>query len=540
MSASLTTSQRGRWRAPEADGEALVEPPLSGLAETLEANRELAWPIESLLVDRSPQRLRTEARRELVQLALKHTRQYRDVSIEEDASSPLLLSGHQPELIHCGVWFKHFVLHEAARRMGGIGIHLSIDNDTAKRTAIVVPSGSAQEPRLITIPYDRRTTQVPYEDRRVIDQAAWKSFAARVAHAAKDLVPAPMVESYWARVLQHSERPLGEAIATARHQLEGSLGLQTLEVPLSRVCRGESFGWFLALLFGDFEQLHAAYNDALADYREVHRLRSSQHPVPNLGRRGPWWELPLWLWTVDEPTRRRCYVRRVGKEVIVSDLKGCEYRLPQHAEGASSLTVSAIVDLQQTGVRLRPRALATTLFARWMLGDLFIHGIGGAVYDQVTDQIAQRWWKAPPGEFMVATATFRLPVPRPDISSDDLRRIRQQLRQLEFHPELFVSDSSPGVREWIERKRHWIATDLPRGSRRERHLGIAEANRALQQFVVPLRKRLTGEETQVQRLLRVREILDSREYAFCLFPHSHVARLAQAAQMVLPDRGRGD
>ena len=57
------------------------------------------------------------------------------------------------------------------------------------------------------------------------------------------------------------------------------------------------------------------------------------------------------------------------------------------------------------GVRLRPRALITTMFARLVLSDIFIHGIGGAKYDQVTDAIVRRffaveppeyWWQQPP------------------------------------------------------------------------------------------------------------------------------------------------
>ena len=54
--------------------------------------------------------------------------------------------------------------------------------------------------------------------------------------------------------------------------------------------------------------------------------------------------------------------------------------------------------------------MITTLFARLFLGDLFMHGIGGAKYDQVTDSLVERFFGVKPPGFMTLTATLRLPV----------------------------------------------------------------------------------------------------------------------------------
>ena len=40
--------------------------------------------------------------------------------------------------------------------------------------------------------------------------------------------------------------------------------------------------------------------------------------------------------------------------------------------------------LRESGVKIRPRAILTTLYSRLFLSDLFIHGIGGAKYDAWT------------------------------------------------------------------------------------------------------------------------------------------------------------
>ena len=69
-----------------------------------------------------------------------------------------------------------------------------------------------------------------------------------------------------------------------------------------------------------------------------------------------------------------------------------------------------MAELAGRGIRLRTRALITTLFARLFLGDLFLHGIGGAKYDQVTDLLVERFFGVKPPGYMTLTATLRLPI----------------------------------------------------------------------------------------------------------------------------------
>ena len=72
-------------------------------------------------------------------------------------------------------------------------------------------------------------------------------------------------------------------------------------------------------------------------------------------------------------------------------------RIPLSSEGSLEGAVRQLKDFPARGLRLRTRALTTTLFARLFLADLFVHGIGGAKYDAMTDQICERLFgmKAP-------------------------------------------------------------------------------------------------------------------------------------------------
>ena len=89
-------------------------------------------------------------------------------------------------------------------------------------------------------------------------------------------------------------------------------------------------------------------------------------------------------------------------------------------------------------MKIRSRALITTLWARLALGDLFLHGIGGAKYDQVTDRLIERFFGLQPPGIMVLSATLHLPVAPPrGMTPDEVRRDPAGTsRDLTFHPEL--------------------------------------------------------------------------------------------------------
>ncbi len=75
--------------------------------------------------------------------------------------------------------------------------------------------------------------------------------------------------------------------------------------------------------------------------------------------------------------------------------------------------------LEAEGFKVRTRALTTTLFARLFLADLFIHGIGGGKYDELTDAIVRRFYGFEPPRYLVLSATRWLPLPSFPVTSDD-------------------------------------------------------------------------------------------------------------------------
>jgi hypothetical protein len=191
-----------------------------------------------------------------------------------------------------------------------------------------------------------------------------------------------------------------------------------------------------------------------------------------------------------------------------------------------------LADLAERGVKIRTRALATTLFARLCLSDLFLHGIGGAKYDQVTDAIALRFFGFALPDFATVSATLRLPIDHERIDATQQSTLRQALRDLEFHPERFAlrdglvaGDKLSAVAELAARKRRWVETVKTEQNARQRHAEIAAANDAIYPHVAHLRTQIERQLEVLDRRMRAGAILESREYAFCLFPREPLQRL---------------
>ena len=115
----MPSLHRRRFHAPQEDGAALLEPPLSEAARLIESNRQISNQFDRLGV------LPADRDRKLARLALLTTAGgLSGRELKDAAHQPLILSGHQPELFHPGVWFKNFVVSSIAKAHAGAAINL--------------------------------------------------------------------------------------------------------------------------------------------------------------------------------------------------------------------------------------------------------------------------------------------------------------------------------------------------------------------------------------------------------------------------------
>lgn len=539
-----------RIRAPREDGQALVEPSLTLAVDRLRGVQAGSTAGSTSLVatdggsadeidclGKTLAQLSREARQELLRLAVAYTSQYRDAdasSVDMLATQPIAMAGHQPTLFHPGVWFKNFTLSALAERSGATALNLVVDNDTLRAASIRVPTGSASSPIFENIPFDASSDERPFEERPLLDRSVFDSFAERVEGAMASLVAAspqrpytPLVRRYWALARQladqHASRmSLGCLLAAARHKLEGELGLRTLELPLSSACDTAAFRWFVVWLLSEMPRLAEVYNELLAEYRRVNHVRSRSHPVPDLARDDGWIEAPLWIWTADDPRRRHLFVRATAKGLEITNRAGLVELLPLARGGDAAAAVERLGELRARGIKLRPRALMTTMFSRLLVGDVFLHGIGGAKYDELTDAIIARFFGIEPPLFLTVTATFQLPIERPPLSPETLLGRQQRLRDVKYHPERFAADVPAAARDEFDRlvmqKRELLASRPAEPPRRPWHAELASVNERMATILAPLARQLVVEQPKLAEELLAAQRLGSREFSFVLFP----------------------
>ncbi len=527
MSRSSGGLEYRRLRTPRQHAATLVEPPFAEFAALWARNQAQANPALDI-GGRSLGELAATARQALVDVAVRYTRSYRDVELPSGiaaAAERLVLTGHQPELFHPGVWFKNFALDAAARRLQATPINLIIDNDLPHGVAVRCPAVGASRVQIERVPFDARGQVIPFEERAIRDEALFRSFGARLAATIAPWISDPLVRTLWPEVSEAGRRTqrIGLAIAQGRHLCEGRWGLATLEAPLSAVCDSEAFQWFAAHLMREAPRFARDYNLALADYRRLHGVRSRTHPVADLETQDEWFEAPFWIWSEAHPVRRRLFARQRGGCLELSDRGKLRFCLPAPGPSDGRL-LEAWQAARQRGLKVRPRALITTLFARMLLGDLFLHGIGGAKYDQLTDEISRRFFGCEPPAFATLTATALLPVPHPEVSDEDVRRVDACLRELQYHPERHAPDTE-AARRLAEEKRGWISRPIPPALRPLRHKAVTRINQDFQPLVADLRQRMQQEREHLEEQRRLTALWSSREYAFCLFPEQSLCRL---------------
>ncbi len=503
-----------RLRAPQDHGQTLQLPPLANGPGIVKSNHRVIsnYPAELIAI-------RDIARSELTQFSFEYSRRYSNVSAPAN-SETIVMAGHQPTLFHPGVWFKNFALDSVGHSCSATAINLVVDNDLCTNTSVSCPQFNNEGTvSLHRVSYDNGADGVPFEMQRLTDRDTFQNFGQRIASSIRDVVASPLIDALWPEVLHASENlNLQMSIAAGRHRLEQKHGINNLELPVSLMSTSQSFAMFVERIVLDAKRFVEIHNDALAEYRHVHRIRSRSHPVPELESDGQWHEVPFWIWTIDSPNRRRLFARLSGGAIELSDRAGWSMSFGQNNFVSSFQSMNELA----SEVFVRPRALTTTMFSRLFACDLFLHGIGGAKYDQLSDVIMGRFLEITPPKFMTMTATMKLPFDFENTSTQNVTEFQVELRRLRYHPELRLAKD-----EAADRKRKLIENPPASGSRKTWRDEIAAINDSLFDSLQVQRQDLEEKIAFAKAALPVSKILDSREFSFALFPESLIEQLRE-------------
>jgi hypothetical protein len=506
-----------RFSAPAEDGGLLADPPLDGIGHQLEAN---ASRLSNSRIHVAGVPL-VEYRARAIEEVLAAARQYLTEGGEPvpPASTRLLVAGHQPDFFHPGVWVKKFVLHAVAARHGCAPLNIVVDNDMVKSAAMRVPvlSDDPAEVTAINVPFDRPKGDRPHEEYHVTDRSLFESFPERLSECTRSWRFEPLVHQIWPMIKAEIGRgsTLGTAASRVRRCLERRWGVTNFELPVSRLAGTRAFAGFLFTVLGDLSRFVDDYNAAIRDYRSRNKLRSQNHPAPELRRWGDRIEAPFWVWRADLPKRERLYAVSGQGGMVLQAGERKIGRLPSDPTGAAAVWR----ELMAAGWKIRPRALTFTLFARLCLADGFIHGIGGGKYDEVTDDIIRRFFGVEPPGYAVVSATVRLPLRRFPATRDDLRKAERRVRDLEWNPQRVPTVASRFAGLVAEKSR--LIADEPIGNdRREWFRRLQGITREMRPAVAGELDAAYGDLQRIRAELAASEVLRSREYAWPLFPEA--------------------
>jgi hypothetical protein len=465
-------------KPPTESGQVIVMPDAESLPDLARSNAALRSEYRFAVMDVHADELVRMARTELLDRAGEYTSGLSMLLPSGDGTDLLIATGHQPVLPHPGVWLKNHLAWQIAQAAGGLSVNFIVDNDVVDLSRVAVPVRQGDELGVATVRLADDPDGVAAEE-----MTAGRGSLAAMVEQARAAVGDSLCEEFGGAM--RADGALADFITHPRRKLEESLfGVRNLELPVGRLAETEAFRIFAAHLSANAGRFREIYNRALCDYRERFNVRNPVEPTPDL-RDG---ELPLWTW---EPGGRR-----------------------RPATG-----------IEGPGRKIRPRALAMTMFFRLFCCDLFIHGMGGARYEPVNDVIIREFFGVEPPPYVAASATLRVDLNGPLPVPEDAEALRQTIRRMKATPERFTAELMPGDAEANELAQRRLALLNANGlSKRERRDAYDEGKKIAARLrelmgphILAAQKRLE----QAEEVSRLRAALQDRTFPF--FLHSRAA-----------------
>ena len=425
---------------------------------------------------------------------------------------PLIATGHQPELHHAGVWIKNHLASRLGRAVGGTSFDLIVDNDVPKHLGILMPVKARGAWRQREASLADRRPDVPFEEyppeiadkRAFIDEtkklSEGRPFHNQAVRLAEDLTEAAGVGL-----------SLADVTSTVRLAYEREVGVENVELPVSRLASTPVFAAFAASLLCEAVRFSEIYNRSLADYRRRNSIKNAANPLPDLDVDGDAVETPFWIWTAGG-RRERLYASVQGRDIRL--YKGGEDVGVLSADGVGG-AAGSWEKLHDAGFRIRPRALVTTIFMRLFVAELFIHGIGGAKYDEVTDRIIRDFYGVEAPAYATISATLKIDWDFEPVDPRETGALKQAIREIDYNPQRYITpdgQSSPQAELIAEKWRHVESSPETHEGRLEKFLRIRQINAALSDKLSGLREEKVQQLSQRERRVENDRVTFSREY----------------------------
>jgi len=512
-------------RIPEEKSTVFVYPDYTKWQQLLQANR--------ICTDVVPGR--AQARSELLERASDYTKNVCAINELPPAAGPIIAAGHQALWHHCGIWAKDVVASRFAHDVGGVALHLVLDHDLSD-TAMAIPNRAENDCwHSSNIAFEAEPVDVPLECRPVPPSDVLARCSAQLGRIGPTL-PGDIDLSNLADLMIRSPaaaKNIADFITCVQANMSCALGIKQLYLPVSQLSQNTAFVEFVTeIIFRATEFAHT-YNESIdrMDNSSSRKRPSALHRL-EIDSQNNSTELPFWLIS---PSRRRLplHVRLQKGNTLGLYADSTELGSVKANDKTSGWAQLSNV-LQESGFRLRPKAVSLTLFVRLFLADWFIHGIGGASYEPVTDYLIEQYYRLSPLVYGVATATATLPLPPSTNPPENVRDLQHQLHRMKHNPEKHIDQSmrrDESVAALVDAKRSLLEQmnqpDLARSRKQSLWSTLAQLNASLFAYAQDARQQIVEKIELAHETEQSQKVRNSREYFFGLFPRHMLQTLAQ-------------
>lgn len=451
-----------------------------------------------ILADPSPAQWnlapRASPSRESLALLVRHAPAF-------DPVQPVIATGHQAWLWHPGILAKDLAMVGQARRRGVGCFHLVVDHDVHPALTLDLPVVEGRDARVVSVRLGNEMADVPAGCQPGVDPQAMldaldhvrRQWPSQLTERIEPLAQA-IVETGKADTLAQQ---ITRMILALMHPLVG-------EVPVVYSTELRSlpvFGELVDHMLGDARRCAAIYNQAVAELPRAGIAPLAVEPDRV--------ELPLWALRWGEPRRR-----------VYADL----------ADSSPLLAFEDGAPLDPRIHPLAPKALFQTALLREACCDLFIHGKGGGIYDQVMERWWTRWTGRELAPLAVVSADLFLDLPVPQA------QIAEQVHAVWWRHHLphnldraVPAELLDAAR--VQEKRELLAHMDDDRDKRRRARAFARIHEINALFAQRHPQALAAAEDRLRQVIAGvanAGIAQRRDWCFALYPGDRLQRLAKA------------
>ncbi len=459
-----------------------------------------------------------------------------ELKLDYEAVKKILIiqTGHEPILYHPGIWIKNHLTQYLVKKLGGIGVNMIVDNDACNRGFMYIPILSEKSASVGKVALVRNKDHVAYEEIVFDDFGSIHQFKDEVINLlSKNILRADikttmedmqdMFGQFINRIGEYYQQGCSDMVGlltAARRSFEEDFGIDNLEMPVSGICDTDGFYHFLMHILHQAERFAKIYNEKLSEYRLIHKIRSRANPLPDLKILRDSIEIPFWVWKAGGQ-RAKCYMVNEGENIKITDGAEALGILNKGDEVINNIT--KLKTLREAGIKIRPRAITTTMFSRLFFADVFIHGIGGAKYDTITDEIIKEFFGIDPPGFVTISATLYVPLDAYDLDIKVLQELHRTVSDMGYNPEQYApkeTQSEPSFMNSVREKQRLLKMmTVGNADEKKRYFNqIKELNNLMLTQINPELKKIQGEINAMSNKLAYNEVVRFREYPFCLYP----------------------